>query len=200
MKFDWNEAAVARLTTMWAEGYSASQIGEALGNTRSACIGKVHRLHLPPGGMRPKSPRAAAIRDLEASGVPRFNIADILGVTRTYVTMVLGPRPKTIRVRASRAKKAWKPTPKPVLAVVPNAGPSVKLNEPASLNLSIMDLTSLVCHYPSGDAKAKTLTYCGAPGGHMESRYCHFHYQLCYQPPQSRRSRHRAAEMALRAA
>lgn len=60
--FDWNDAAVSRLRSLWADGQSASQIANQLGQgcTRSAVLGKVHRLKLPArrGAIRPaRAPR-----------------------------------------------------------------------------------------------------------------------------------------------
>src|SRR4030067_2209080 len=43
----WPAQKIARLKTLWAEGYSASMVGERLGYSRNAIIGKVHRLKLP---------------------------------------------------------------------------------------------------------------------------------------------------------
>lgn len=43
----WSEKAVANLTRLWADGFTCSQIGEQLGFTRNAVVGKVHRLDLP---------------------------------------------------------------------------------------------------------------------------------------------------------
>jgi len=44
----WDDQRVDVLTKMWAEGHSATQIALALGCSRSAVIGKVSRLKLPP--------------------------------------------------------------------------------------------------------------------------------------------------------
>lgn len=45
--FDWNETNTAMLKKLWSEGHSASMIACRLGNpSRSAVIGKVHRLGL----------------------------------------------------------------------------------------------------------------------------------------------------------
>jgi len=56
----WPEARVEALTRAWREGLSASQIARRLGGglTRSAVIGKLHRLGLC-GGRKPCAPRAA---------------------------------------------------------------------------------------------------------------------------------------------
>ena len=61
----WTDERVARLTKLWAEGLSASQIAADLGDvSRNAVIGKVHRLGLSgrakPGGNAGGRPRRAA--------------------------------------------------------------------------------------------------------------------------------------------
>jgi GcrA cell cycle regulator len=57
----WPEARVEALTRAWREGLSASQIARRLGGglTRSAVIGKLHRLGLC-GGAKPSAPRTPA--------------------------------------------------------------------------------------------------------------------------------------------
>ena len=44
---DWTPERVTELTDNWAAGHSARQIGAMFGTSRSAIIGKVHRLRLP---------------------------------------------------------------------------------------------------------------------------------------------------------
>src|SRR5438105_5625098 len=56
----WSDDRVETLKKLWADGLSASQIANELGNvTRNAVIGKVHRLGLSG---RAKSPSSAAPR------------------------------------------------------------------------------------------------------------------------------------------
>lgn len=43
----WTDEQIETLTRLWADGLSCSLIGEAMGITRNAVIGKVHRLKLP---------------------------------------------------------------------------------------------------------------------------------------------------------
>jgi len=43
----WTDERIAEITKLWAEGYSATRIGAAMGISRSCVIGKVTRLGLP---------------------------------------------------------------------------------------------------------------------------------------------------------
>ena len=46
--FDWTAEAIARLTAFWDEGHSTAEIGRHMGISKSAVVGKAHRLGLPP--------------------------------------------------------------------------------------------------------------------------------------------------------
>lgn len=49
----WTEARIAELSRLWADGFSATQIGAEMGLTRGSVIGKIFRLKLPhPDGKR----------------------------------------------------------------------------------------------------------------------------------------------------
>jgi GcrA cell cycle regulator len=66
----WTEPRIKRLADLWRDGKSASEVAAALGVTRNAVIGKVHRLGLSgdgrhaqarpakPSTQRPSRPRA----------------------------------------------------------------------------------------------------------------------------------------------
>jgi GcrA cell cycle regulator len=43
----WNEDRLGDLKRLWAEGLSITQIGLAIGVSRNAVVGKVHRMGLP---------------------------------------------------------------------------------------------------------------------------------------------------------
>lgn len=69
-RVDWNQNNVALLRRMWTDGYSASRIAaEIPGATRSAIIGKVHRIGL--AGEPARSPRPAVARPPRPPRVPR---------------------------------------------------------------------------------------------------------------------------------
>jgi len=60
-QFDWTDVAVAMTKRLWAEGRTASQISSLLhdgtqGPSRSAVIGKVHRLRLEGRGRKASKP------------------------------------------------------------------------------------------------------------------------------------------------
>lgn len=44
---EWNDAQVIEITSLWAAGFTAEQIGRQMHTSRSAVCGKVRRLMLP---------------------------------------------------------------------------------------------------------------------------------------------------------
>jgi GcrA cell cycle regulator len=78
---EWNEERVATLTKLWREGYSASQVARQLGGvSRSAVIGKVHRLGL--------AGRDAPSRPHSPGGRPSTRLRATAGGTRRAATPV----------------------------------------------------------------------------------------------------------------
>jgi GcrA cell cycle regulator len=101
---EWNEERIEALTKMWREGLSASQVARQLGGvSRSAVIGKVHRLGIagrdaparPLGGRPPNRIRATAggTRRPQTPRAPREHIVSIprvafeVGPTATIYTL-----------------------------------------------------------------------------------------------------------------
>lgn len=59
----WTEARIELLKKLWLEGYSASQVAAQLGGvTRSAVIGKLHRLGVTSAGSVRRAPNHNAVR------------------------------------------------------------------------------------------------------------------------------------------
>ena len=50
MSEEWTPARVSALIALWNDGISTSIIGERLGVTKNAVVGKVHRIGLPKRG------------------------------------------------------------------------------------------------------------------------------------------------------
>ena len=49
--FEWTPERITALMALWEEGLTTSVIGERLGITKNAVVGKVHRLGLPKRGV-----------------------------------------------------------------------------------------------------------------------------------------------------
>lgn len=67
---EWDREQIDRLKKLWAEGKSGSEIGRALGITKSSAVGKVHRLRLPPRASPIKNFAFLAERHLARSSPP----------------------------------------------------------------------------------------------------------------------------------
>ena len=81
----WSADRVATLTILWSDGLTAAQIAQRLGGvTRSAVLGKVHRLGLS-GRAAPSSPRlaprAARPQRLRQAQAPRPAKVNLLTVS-----------------------------------------------------------------------------------------------------------------------
>ena len=93
---DWNEERTATLRKLWLEGMSASQVARQLGGvSRSAVIGKVHRLGITVRDIPTRQrttvrtavraqPRARVVRDASAAPVrPAIRLIEIAEMAPT---------------------------------------------------------------------------------------------------------------------
>src|SRR5579864_5819906 len=84
LHMDWSEERIEALTKMWREGLSASQVARQLGGvSRSAVIGKVHRLGI--------AGRDAPARPHNVGGRPSTRVRASAGGIRRNPTQT--PRP-----------------------------------------------------------------------------------------------------------
>ena len=68
----WTTERIQKLTEQWAAGRSCNQIAVDLGGiSRSAVMGKVHRLHLPGRVQQVRSGRVPRKRELSWTGFPK---------------------------------------------------------------------------------------------------------------------------------
>jgi GcrA cell cycle regulator len=92
---DWNEERTATLRKLWLEGMSASQVARQLGGvSRSAVIGKVHRLGITvrdiPARQRSTvrsavraQPRARIVRDAVPTPRPTLRLVEVADMAPT---------------------------------------------------------------------------------------------------------------------
>jgi len=70
----WTHERTQLLRKLWAEGYSASQIAKQLGGvTRSAVLGKLHRLGVPKRATPDRPARAKRVKAASLVRAPRLN-------------------------------------------------------------------------------------------------------------------------------
>ncbi len=172
----WTDERVARLSKLWADGLSASQIAADLGGvTRNAVIGKVHRLGLS-GRAKPANKTAAA------------------------------PRRKTTQRTSTSGGGGGgsytKTTTRTTTRTVGNAALKVEMEEelqvqlkpredvvvPISRKLDLLQLTENTCKWPTGDPTMPGFSFCGHNSAD-DKPYCEFHSKLAFQPASERRRR-----------
>lgn len=174
----WTEERIALLTRYWQEGWSASQIAEALGEglTRNAVIGKAHRLGL---AARPSPLRGGEARSEDPAAKAK---------TRPEPAPEAAPLPEAPAPAEPPAAAEAEAPP----ASAPPAAPAAprKLARPSERpkRVTLLDLTDKICKWPIGHPDEPDFHFCGkpiAPG----FPYCPDHCMLAYQSQQPRRER-----------
>jgi len=151
----WTMERVDCLKALWADGLSASQIaGELGGVSRSAVIGKVHRLGLE-GRSRGVNPVRHANRQERAPAVPGRRPG----------------RPPRLRGQTAALAIATQAAPAPV--------PQFDNVIPFGQRRTLLELTDETCRWPIGDPQREGFFFCGgAPLAGVP--YCAHHTREAY--------------------
>jgi GcrA cell cycle regulator len=165
-----DETRVELLRKLWADGLSCSQIAKQLGGvSRSAVIGKVHRLGLAG---RPTASKPAR-------------------------TVFKSPPPvkPSAQLEVRHQARAFGETrvPPVVPAPPPPPPPSPRFVDEAPGTATVLTLGASMCRWPIGDPQLESFTFCGRRAAGCS--YCTEHAQIAYQPPQAKKQRG-AAEIA----
>ena len=167
----WTEDRVALLSKLWAEGLSASQIANELGEvTRNAVIGKVHRLGL--SGRAKSNNSAPRARKPRTSSAPRKTT----GSSGSHAPR----RPQSMGATAL----AFDPSAE--MDIEPIAHDNVVV--PISKRASILTINEQVCKWPLGDPGGNDFHFCGHDSVEA-GPYCQYHADIAYQPSYDRRRR-----------
>lgn len=176
----WTDERVARLSKLWADGLSASQIAADLGGvTRNAVIGKVHRLGLS-GRVKPAAKTGAA----SASSTARKARPASGGGGARVRTSVQATATQTVGATALKVEVLEEE----VVETVVDPRPTEDVVVPISRKLTLMDLTESTCKWPTGDPTLPGFSFCGHKT-QEEKPYCEFHSKIAFQPPSERRRR-----------
>lgn len=162
----WTDPHVDDLKRLWADGLSASQIQKELNNsynagyTRSAVIGKVHRLGLS-GRVKVKKLTSDVPGPRRSPG-------------RRRLAFVPSPTSEQHRQNIEKAK------------AFEDATPVVDAEIPQTQRVHLIELRDGHCRWPVGDPRSPDFFYCG--GKRIEGfPYCAHHSRVAYQPATDRR-------------
>jgi GcrA cell cycle regulator len=171
----WPQARVEALTRAWRDGLSASQIATHMGGglTRSAVIGKLHRLGLC-GGRKPSAPRRALAPPPPAPSRPE---PAVLRLRWPDTPQDVPTQTKPGQDRSTQDMPLSDSPPIAAANGAPPVGPGPKY---------LRDMNARECRFGLGDpgvgAGALQL-FCAAPTtGHA---YCAHHRAIAILPPRS---------------
>ena len=159
---NWTEERVTLLRRLWTEDFSASRIAAELGGvSRSAVIGKMHRLGLCGRGQ----PTWSAKRQSKPRLPPSQHRGSERQACRTVGNTALKMRPEMLE----------EVQPRPFESIV----------VPIARKLTIEKLTEHTCKWPIGDPGHQEFHFCGHDS--LDAMpYCRYHARIAYRGHGSR--------------
>jgi GcrA cell cycle regulator len=157
----WTSDIVEQLRALAAQGLSARQIGDAVGASRNAVIGKMHRMGIPFANLPPKNLARASKPKAQTNG--GAVIAAIKAAERRSLDDYLA----AIDVDTC-----------------PSAGPEIDQNISSPL-VALLDLKPSDCRWPIDDDTGK-LFFCGCQRMHDRTPYCDMHHKIAYKQQQGK--------------
>ncbi len=155
----WTPEEDATLRRMVEAGYSAGQVGMAMGKTRNSALGRASRLHLQLHG------RVLA-------GPPRTGKTSQSNSRKAWVE----------QIRKDKAARMPPDGRSPPLALLPTE-PQVGLPEPAMKlghGIRLIDHHEGMCRYGYGEPRSPDFRYCGAPT-EGDPSWCPTHRKRIFQ-------------------
>lgn len=150
----WTEARIAQLTYLWATGISASGIAAELGDvSRSAVLGKLHRLKLLGSRLSASAPRRYEGALIASQAGPATPPRDL-------------PGPATPPAPLSPPRSPWREA---AFDPLPGSAPRPWLTREFG-----------ECAFPVGGEEAAVLSCC-APA-RRRSAYCAAHHAIVFRP------------------
>ena len=201
MTRNWTREMESELLRLWKRGLTGLQIGERMGFTRSAILGKLSRLRQEPNFNRRikfMSPwdeeSTATLKKLAAEGRPTAVIAAAVGMSYYQVrtksqSLKIRIRPqerrgklkKISRESRCKLKKTKCPSDYPHGPQMSRTNFEITasefdrkiINDP-SRTTRLLDLTARTCRWPLGEPGSSDFQYCGGPA-EIKKPYCPHH-------------------------
>jgi len=156
----WSVGDEVKLRDLAEKSLTAREIGEMMGISRNAIIGKMRRMGIPLHGARgfPREPRKTAVRR----------------------------SPMTRKPSANGSPKERKAILRPSMWGHPPATPIVPANN--GRGITLLQLSHRNCHTVIGSTRPQKglPRYCGRQSWN-DTQYCEEHYAAFHRPPQYRR-------------
>ena len=181
----WTDERIETLKKLWQEGHSASQIAKTLGGvTRSAIIGKVHRLGIS-GRAAPSRPARPLYKPTRPSYSARPPLAVVARTVNTPGANKLIP----VEQKSPEARGVEPVVARPVVSqpIVPY------VEEPGTA--TVMTLGAKMCKWPIGDPSSDSFSFCGRRSD-SGTPYCVEHARVAYQPSQKSKKRDTGANLS----
>jgi GcrA cell cycle regulator len=183
---EWDDDAIQKIRTLWAEGHSTAEIGRRMGVSKNAIVGKAHRLVLPP---RP-SPirRDGAPRPQKRAPMPRVSGPTLPPMVNPVGNQVGNPSGNNEALARSLPPIApprvieQNPAPRPALAALPEPKPVLR-----PVSLGVRSSSRLVgCCWPIGEPGTPDFHFCDGEALNGKP-YCAAHAQVAYVKVRDRR-------------
>lgn len=197
----WTDERVERLSTLWLEGRSASQIATELGEgvSRNAVIGKVHRLGLSGRAVPPADAAAPRIREAlapepvaEVPPPPEPVMAERPPVEAAPPAV---PEAPAVAAHAVDDVASILDAAEPITIDLPALRAVKDVVIPISDRVTILELSGSMCRWPIGDPTNAEFRFCGCRAvGTLP--YCQDHARVAFQPVADRRRTERLIRIA----
>lgn len=168
--FAWTEEQIAQAKGLWADGWSARQIGDKIGTSRNSVIGKLHRLGLTRADKPQDSEflqRSRAAKEAARVRQTKRERADKdWGLRQRFAD-------KSERLRIG--SYGW-PT------LVPDKPPQLRVpkDAPPPKNLSLLELTEQTCKWAC--TEDVPYSFCGNDTHGASPPYCLYHSSMSSGP------------------
>ena len=153
----WTPELVKELKRLWNKGLTTVEIGNQLGMSKNAVVGKAHRLNL----------------EARPSPIKRDNI-------KHTVKKVIETRSATKPATKKTAPEASANTPAEVVFETEPLPPEINIHKSKKhKGVALVDLKPTSCRWPEGDPKDPNFHFCGEPV-EPGKIYCPAHCAIAY--------------------
>ena len=195
----WTDERVERLSALWLEGRSASQIATELGEgvSRNAVIGKVHRLGLSGRAVPPADASAPRIREAAPHQPPAepFPEEPSAVAVPAEVDLQAVPDMPTLAAHTIDDVASILEAAEPITVDLPGLRAAKDVVIPISGRVTILELSGSMCRWPIGDPTSAEFRFCGCRAvGTLP--YCQDHARVAFQPVADRRRTERLIRIA----